>query len=111
MPQPTAAEIADRLVRLRDRLAPRKKTKSLFITKAQFNRLAGRSKIEEAILVPVCRQLRRSQLQLVRLEGGFALLDGGTIGAWLQPGNSDLRIFAREPLPAAAWPFPTGSKP
>jgi hypothetical protein len=111
MQQPEPAEIADRLVRLRDAMAPRKKVKSLFITKALFNKLAERQKIEEAIFVPVSRRLRRSGLLLVRMEGGFAVVDAATIEAWERPRALDVRRCMKPGLdPAAAWPFPTGRK-
>ena len=112
MSQPQPLEIAERLLELHASTAPRKKIKGLRITKAQFNVLAGRQKIEDSILIPIIRKLRREKLHLVRIGDIFAILDEGTVGRWDAPDQKMVRQISkpRRPSPQAAWPFSIGKK-
>ena len=51
--------------------------------------------MEEAILLPVCRKLWQYKLHLIRVAGGFALLDEETIDTWGRPAASDVRKCAK----------------
>ncbi|MDF2462433.1 MAG: hypothetical protein K0Q43_668 [Ramlibacter sp.] len=123
MNHPTPALIATRLVEIYASTCPRKKAKAIRLTKKQFNSIAGRTKIEDAILNPTVRALRRHGIQLVRISDTFALLDDLTLATWLEPEKAAFRnamklrsavtASAAETAvnPQAAWPFPTTATP
>lgn len=123
MTHPTPALIAARLAEIYASTSPRRRAKTIRLTKKQFNSIAGRMRIEDAILDPTVRALRQRGIQLVRISDTFALLDYATLGTWLEPEKAAIRsaMKLRSVLaapaaqttlhPQAAWPFPTASKP
>lgn len=123
MTQPIPAVIAARLAYLYASTSPRRKAKPIRLTKKQFNSIAGRMKIEDAILDPTVRALRRKDIHLVRIADSFALLNEMTLASWPEPEKATIRNAMKLPsvLPApaaqttldpqAAWPFPTAAYP
>jgi N-acyl-L-homoserine lactone synthetase len=114
MTQPEPKEIARRLLALHSAIAPRKKAKCVRLSKAQFNTLAGRQKIEETIFVRIVRELRKHKLDLARVGTTFAIVDETTVAGWLEADKQAIRL-AIKPVDRlvlqAAWPFPSASKP
>ncbi len=112
---PKPAEIADRILSAYQATSPRKKAKSLLLPKAQFNALAGRSKIDgDAIFTPTAAALKRKTkhtLMLVRVGGDFAVLDRATIDGFDVATKAVIAASKKAPSPAAAWPFSTGGLP
>lgn len=116
MTQPTPAVIATRLANIFSETSPRKKTKAIRLTKAQFNAISERTKIEDAILDPITRALWKHRIRLVRIADSFALLDEATLAAWLEPERASIRNAIRQSRVTtkssqAAWPYPTASRP
>lgn len=109
MPQPDPKEIARRLLTLHSAIAPRKKAKCVRLSKAQFNSLAGRQKIEESIFVPIVRELRKHKLHLARVGTVLAIVDEATVTGWLEADKNAIRS-AIKPLDPD-WPFPSLNKP
>ncbi|MDM0110575.1 hypothetical protein QTI66_00350 [Variovorax sp. J22R133] len=116
MTQPDTKEIARRLGLLFEQISPRKKAKSIRLTKDMFNRVAERTKIESAILTPITSALRRKEIYLVRVGADFALVNKLALASWILPSTSSVKAAMRPPKnrtslnPQAAWPFPTAGK-
>lgn len=113
MPQPDPKEIARRLLNLYSAIAPRKKAKCIRLTKAQFNKLAGRTKIETTIFEKIVSALRRDKLNLSRVGAAFVIVDETTVTGWLEADKKSISSAIKHQLlsPEVAWPFAAPFKP
>ena len=116
MTQPDSTEIARRLFSLFEAISPRKKAKSIRLTKEQFNKLAERTKIESVILTPATGVLRRKGIHLIRVGDIYALINETTIESWISADARAVTAAKKTPSPTtlnpqAAWPFPIAAKP
>lgn len=128
MNQPSPKEIASVLQSLHEKQTKGKRVRALRLDRQQFNRLAGRVKVEDSIYESVARAMRRQGFLLLRFEGAYALVDSATFDAWVTPSPADVRRSVRSFTQAgaaskaraaaasvlsaqAAWPFPVKKKP
>ena len=126
MVAPNPKQIAVRIRALFDATVGKKKGKTLRLTRAQFNALAGRKKVEdEPVFIPTVRACKRDGLHLLRVGSAYAVVEAVTADGWLEPeAKAVTSIAKRAPAlpakkgiaktalnPAAAWPSPTGKKP
>ena len=89
MVAPNPKQIAVRIRALFDATVGKKKGKTLRLTRAQFNALAGRKKVEdESVFVPTVSACKRDGLHLLRVGSAYAVVEAVTMA--LKAGNKIL---------------------
>jgi len=99
---PQVKFVADRLFELWSRETLGIESKGLRLPKPVFNRLCGRSKIEDVFLRSVDRQLRKRGLRVFRIGATFAVADASALEAWPEPQKASIDRALEPPMPATA---------